>query len=105
MFQENHENPLPDLSGVSYGFSTIFSIYLIQSILYIGIFFFGFVQYSSILNPDVLNWILFIYTILTFVLFISVRKYMNNYEDSQCGIFLFILFFVFKLCFFIIVCI
>ena len=102
MFKENPKKPFPEPSGVSYGFSTIFSIYLVQSLIYIGLFFiFGLNSYEG---SNILNAIFYAYIILSLVLFISIRKYMENYENSGCSVCLFILFFIFKICFYIILC-
>lgn len=105
MYKENPENivnSVPGISEISYGYSTIFIIYLVQSLIYIGIF--GYMNsHEYLLNDDiVMNWVFGAYTILSLILFISIRKYSESYGRSACAIFLFILFFLFKICFFII---
>ena len=116
MYKENPDNVLPVPSGVSYSYPCIFSIYLVQSLIYIGLFLFGFgfqilgnngdiTHHAGLFNPDILQWIYGIYLILSLVLFVIVRKYMEDYDNAGCGVFLFILFFVFKLCFFFLLCV
>lgn len=114
MYKENPDNVLPVPSGVSYSFPTIFAIYLIQSLIYIGIYLFGFGFHSlgsnaesssKIFDPEVLNWIYGIYLVLSLILFVLVKKYMDNYDNSGCGVFLFLLFFAFKISFFILLCV
>ena len=113
MFKENPLKPLPAPSGISYGFSAIFTIYLVQSIIYIVLFFFLKANSSDVRMKEVessyyfsdfVNVVLVIFLVLSLILFISIRKYMENYE-SGCSPCLFIFFFVFKISFFILLCI
>ena len=101
MYNENPDktNSLPITPEVSYGFSFIFSTYLLQSLIYIGIFFFG--KYNpKLFTGENFNWFYGCYFISCLVLFVSIRKYNENYGNSKCGIPLFALFFAFKIFFF-----
>ena len=102
MYKENPDktNSLPITPEVSYGFSFIFAIYLLQSLIYIGIFFFG--KYNpKIFTGENFNWFYGCYFISCLVLFVSIRKYNENYGNSKCVMPLFALFFIFKIFFFI----
>ena len=102
MYKENLDktNSLPITPEVSYGFSYIFSTYLLQSLIYIGIFFFG--KYNpKIFTGENFNWFYGCYFISCLVLFVSIRKYNENYGNSKCVMPLFALFFIFKIFFFI----
>ena len=61
----------------------------------------AYAESVSSLSENIINWIVGIYTILSLILFISVRKYSESSGHSACSIFLFILFFIFKIFFFI----
>ena len=63
-------------------------------------FFFG--KYNpKIFTGENFNWFYGCYFISCLVLFVSIRKYNENYDNSKWCIPLFVLFFVFKICFFI----
>ena len=98
---DNIVNSLPILSEVSYGYPCIFTIYLVQSLINIGIII---IEYNMrhLFRGDIFYWYFGIDILLCLILFASVRKYMENYGDSGCDVFLFILFFIFKLGFFVV---
>jgi len=93
----NKENSNENLS---YGYSVIFAIYAVQSLIYIGIDIFGRTM-PEIFNNDVMSIAYCIFGILCLGLFIAIRKYNEKYECSKYVTLFFILFFVFKITFFI----
>ena len=89
-------------SEVSYGFSCVFSIYLIQSLIYIGIILFG-KKYPESFTEEVTKWSNDIFIISSLILFLSIRKYnKEGDDDSGCAFILFVLFLIFKISFFIV---
>ena len=65
----------------SYGFSVIFSIYLLQFLINIGIIFFG--RYNrEIFTEDLTFYIFLIYLVLSFIIFVLIRKYNKNHNPG-----------------------
>ncbi len=96
---DNIQNNVSTYSKDNYGFSTIFIIYLIQSVIYLLIHFFG----SVLFNPEIFNYVLIAYFVLCLCLFFSFGKYIETNDCGRgCSIFLFILFTIFKICFYVI---
>lgn len=102
MYKENPDNINNDYSNNSknnYGFSTVFIIYLIQSVIYLLIHFFG----SVLFYPEIFNYVSIVYFVLCLGLFFSFGKYLESDSCcSKCPVFLFLLFSVFKICFYVI---
>ena len=96
---DNIQNNASTYSKDNYGFSTVFIIYLIQSIIYLLIHFYGNISF----NPEIFNYVLIAYFVLSLCLFFSFGKY-TEINDCCCGcsIFLFLLFTVFKICSYVI---
>lgn len=102
MYKENPDNINNNLSTYSkdnYAFSIVFIIYLIQSVIYLLIHFFGRVLF----NPEILNYVSLAYFVLCLCLFFLFGKYVySNSCCSSCSLFLFLLFSLFKICFYVI---
>ena len=79
---DNIQNNVSTYSKDNYGFSTIFIIYLIQSIIYLLIHFF----WTVLFNPEIFNYDLIAYFVLFLCLFFSfgnISKAMIAVVDAQ----------------------
>ena len=79
---DKNNNSSPIASEVSYGFSFIFSIYLVQSLIYIVITLIG-KNDPELFTEERTRWFTIIYFISCLGLYIAFKKYNDNYDNPK----------------------